>query len=87
MHNNKTNDENNSVITNMTTKNKITLDIFSKYIKNNNKLIPFKIKNLDTQPEVSTSGFFKQPSSSLSAQQSNSLTSGKTKFLPPISKE
>lgn len=43
----KNNYKDNSVITNMTNKKKITLDIFSKYTNNNNKLIPFKIKNLD----------------------------------------
>lgn len=40
--------------------NKKTLDIFSKYINNNNKLIPLKINKLDQ---------------------------GKTKYLPPVSKE
>lgn len=39
------NNKNDNLINNIT--NKITLNIFSKYIKNNNKLIPFKIKNLD----------------------------------------
>ena len=47
--NNEYNKKNNDMINNKNDNiiNKITLNIFSKYIKNNNKLIPFKIKNLD----------------------------------------
>ena len=44
-NNNEYNNKNDNLINNIT--NKITLNIFSKYINNNNKLIPFKIKNLD----------------------------------------
>jgi len=44
-NNNMINNNNDNIINNIT--KKITLNIFSKYINNNNKLIPFKIKNLD----------------------------------------
>ena len=44
-NNNEYNNKNDNLINNIT--NKITLNIFSKYINNNNKLIPFKIKKLD----------------------------------------